>query len=134
MSSSPHIFNRNLDGSFNEVGLSSECLATTRPSLPTYAWNASKLGPGRPSSSSAFYEHTSGQLPASQGHHQWPNHDTRTDGVKKQLLACLFCRERKIGCTRPPEDVPDQTCNVLVASVLVYTQPKVVEVNTFAIE
>ncbi|KAK7035099.1 hypothetical protein R3P38DRAFT_2419123, partial [Favolaschia claudopus] len=30
---------------------------------------------------------------------------------KKQLLACLFCRERKIGCTRPPEDVPDQTCN-----------------------
>ncbi|KAF8189534.1 hypothetical protein K438DRAFT_1471913, partial [Mycena galopus ATCC 62051] len=30
---------------------------------------------------------------------------------KKQMLACLFCRERKIGCSRPPADDPDQTCN-----------------------
>jgi hypothetical protein len=29
---------------------------------------------------------------------------------KKQPMACLFCRERKIGCLRPPEDEPDQTC------------------------
>ncbi|KAJ7710417.1 hypothetical protein B0H17DRAFT_836472, partial [Mycena rosella] len=31
--------------------------------------------------------------------------------AKKQMMACLFCRERKIGCCRPPEDAPDQTCN-----------------------
>ncbi|KAF7342382.1 hypothetical protein MVEN_01827100 [Mycena venus] len=30
---------------------------------------------------------------------------------KKQPMACFFCRERKIGCQRPPEDEPDQTCN-----------------------
>lgn len=30
--------------------------------------------------------------------------------AKKQILACLFCRERKIGCTRPDADDPDQTC------------------------
>ncbi|KAJ7200208.1 hypothetical protein GGX14DRAFT_372421 [Mycena pura] len=26
-------------------------------------------------------------------------------------MACLFCRARKIGCIRPPENEPDQTCN-----------------------
>ncbi|KIK96498.1 hypothetical protein PAXRUDRAFT_825895 [Paxillus rubicundulus Ve08.2h10] len=30
---------------------------------------------------------------------------------KKQALACLFCRERKIACGRPPAHSPDQTCN-----------------------
>ncbi|KAG8220857.1 hypothetical protein J3R82DRAFT_2351 [Butyriboletus roseoflavus] len=30
---------------------------------------------------------------------------------KKQALACLFCRERKIACGRPPAHNPDQTCN-----------------------
>ncbi|KAJ7634011.1 hypothetical protein B0H17DRAFT_844606, partial [Mycena rosella] len=30
---------------------------------------------------------------------------------QKQLLACLFCRARKIGCQRPPPEAPDQTCN-----------------------
>ncbi|KAJ7113378.1 hypothetical protein C8R44DRAFT_630868 [Mycena epipterygia] len=34
--------------------------------------------------------------------------------AKKQILACLFCRERKIGCTRPDADNPDQTCNQCV--------------------
>lgn len=29
---------------------------------------------------------------------------------KKQALACLFCRERKIACGRPPAHSPDQTC------------------------
>ncbi|KAJ7814458.1 hypothetical protein B0H13DRAFT_1664782 [Mycena leptocephala] len=29
---------------------------------------------------------------------------------KKQSMACIFCRGRKIGCLRPPEDEPDQTC------------------------
>ncbi|KAJ8488172.1 hypothetical protein ONZ45_g14059 [Pleurotus djamor] len=30
---------------------------------------------------------------------------------KKQILACLFCRERKIACGRPPEGSEDPTCN-----------------------
>ncbi|KAJ7260381.1 hypothetical protein B0H12DRAFT_1004616, partial [Mycena haematopus] len=30
---------------------------------------------------------------------------------KKQMLACMFCRERKIRCSRPPTDHPNQTCN-----------------------
>jgi len=30
---------------------------------------------------------------------------------KKQPLACLFCRERKIACGRPDPDNEDQTCN-----------------------
>ncbi|KAF8209061.1 hypothetical protein K438DRAFT_1512918, partial [Mycena galopus ATCC 62051] len=30
---------------------------------------------------------------------------------KKQAMACLFCRERKIGCQRPAEGEPVQTCN-----------------------
>ncbi|KAF8205861.1 hypothetical protein K438DRAFT_2091933 [Mycena galopus ATCC 62051] len=29
---------------------------------------------------------------------------------KRPTLACLFCRERKIGCIRPAEDDPNQTC------------------------
>lgn len=29
---------------------------------------------------------------------------------KKQALACLFCRERKIACGRPDPDSEDQTC------------------------
>ncbi|KAJ7856178.1 hypothetical protein B0H13DRAFT_2576964 [Mycena leptocephala] len=28
----------------------------------------------------------------------------------KQLMACLSCRERKIGCVRPEKNSPDQTC------------------------
>ncbi|EIW79175.1 hypothetical protein CONPUDRAFT_74671 [Coniophora puteana RWD-64-598 SS2] len=36
---------------------------------------------------------------------------TRVRGDKKQALACLFCRERKIACGRPPADSPDRTCN-----------------------
>ncbi|KAF8331211.1 hypothetical protein F5887DRAFT_998849 [Amanita rubescens] len=30
---------------------------------------------------------------------------------KKQNLACLFCRERKIACGRPPEGSDDPSCN-----------------------
>ncbi|KAJ7439764.1 hypothetical protein FB451DRAFT_942621, partial [Mycena latifolia] len=30
---------------------------------------------------------------------------------QKQVMACLFCRARKIGCVRPPPEEPDQTCN-----------------------
>lgn len=48
----------------------------------------------------------------------WPNPDdplsksTKKGGEqKKQALACLFCRERKIACGRPSAHSPDQTCN-----------------------
>ena len=29
---------------------------------------------------------------------------------RRPSLACNFCRERKIGCGRPPEDAQDRTC------------------------
>ena len=29
---------------------------------------------------------------------------------RRPSLACNFCRERKIGCGRPPEEAPDRTC------------------------
>ena len=34
----------------------------------------------------------------------------KTRPKQKQVMACLFCRARKIGCVRPPDDEPDQTC------------------------
>jgi hypothetical protein len=34
----------------------------------------------------------------------------KKNAEKKQTLACLFCRERKIACGRPSLDNPDQTC------------------------
>ncbi|KAG6335804.1 hypothetical protein ID866_3282 [Astraeus odoratus] len=47
----------------------------------------------------------------------WPNPDDPSKATKKageqkkQALACLFCRERKIACGRPSAHNPDQTCN-----------------------
>ncbi|KAH7914636.1 hypothetical protein BJ138DRAFT_1177206 [Hygrophoropsis aurantiaca] len=35
----------------------------------------------------------------------------KKNGDKKQALACLFCRERKIACGRPAATSSDQTCN-----------------------
>ncbi|KAL4261953.1 Zn(2)-C6 fungal-type domain-containing protein [Pleurotus pulmonarius] len=35
----------------------------------------------------------------------------KKNAEKKQILACLFCRERKIACGRPPEGSEDPTCN-----------------------
>ncbi|KAJ6592611.1 hypothetical protein B0H19DRAFT_851825, partial [Mycena capillaripes] len=43
---------------------------------------------------------------------------------KKPTLACLFCRERKIGCIRPAEDNPDQTCNQCVRRKRICEYPK----------
>lgn len=55
-------------------------------------------------------------LPTTDG--TWPNPDdppsksTKKGGEqKKQALACLFCRERKIACGRPSAHSQDQTCN-----------------------
>ncbi|KAJ7915138.1 hypothetical protein B0H13DRAFT_1557134, partial [Mycena leptocephala] len=33
---------------------------------------------------------------------------------KRQALACLFCRERKIACGRPAAASGDKTCNQCV--------------------
>ena len=40
------------------------------------------------------------------------NHHVKKTGAseKKQYLACLFCRERKIACGRPAEGSADSTC------------------------
>lgn len=35
---------------------------------------------------------------------------TKESTEKKQALACLFCRERKIACGRPDPESEDQTC------------------------
>ena len=35
---------------------------------------------------------------------------TKKVAEKKQALACLFCRERKIACGRPDPENEDQTC------------------------
>ncbi|KAJ7816850.1 hypothetical protein B0H14DRAFT_2843983 [Mycena olivaceomarginata] len=41
--------------------------------------------------------------------------EARKDGrSKRQELACLFCRERKIACGRPPKKSGEQTCNQCV--------------------
>ncbi|KAJ7432369.1 hypothetical protein B0H11DRAFT_2126430 [Mycena galericulata] len=38
--------------------------------------------------------------------------EARKDGrSKRQALACLFCRARKIACGRPTAGAKDQTCN-----------------------
>ncbi|KAF8625840.1 hypothetical protein AX17_006737 [Amanita inopinata Kibby_2008] len=42
---------------------------------------------------------------------------------KKQNLACLFCRERKIACGRPPEGSLDPTCNQCSRRSLVCQYP-----------
>ncbi|KAJ7167070.1 hypothetical protein C8R46DRAFT_270025 [Mycena filopes] len=46
---------------------------------------------------------------------QWPQIFKMNPGTKfepkKPRLSCFFCRERKIGCTRPEVDAADQTCN-----------------------
>src|SRR5215471_12178129 len=38
----------------------------------------------------------------------------KKNAEKKQALACLFCRERKIACGRPSLDNPDQTCKYVI--------------------
>ncbi|KAJ6517487.1 hypothetical protein C8R47DRAFT_1063168 [Mycena vitilis] len=43
---------------------------------------------------------------------QWQINQAKKGDTKKwQRMACLFCRARKIGCTRPAEHEPDQTCS-----------------------
>ncbi|KAJ7059569.1 hypothetical protein C8F01DRAFT_1144990 [Mycena amicta] len=59
------------------------------------------------------------EMPVTDPQH-WPQTFRNSDSkkavapAKKQVMACLFCRERKIGCIRPSEDEPDQTCNQCV--------------------
>ncbi|KAF7326202.1 Zn(2)-C6 fungal-type domain-containing protein [Mycena kentingensis (nom. inval.)] len=58
---------------------------------------------------------------------QWPQqfraNDAKKAAPKQQVMACLFCRERKIGCQRPPEGAHDQTCNQCIRRKRVCTYP-----------
>ncbi|KAF7350093.1 Zn(2)-C6 fungal-type domain-containing protein [Mycena venus] len=85
------------------------------PTLPSISQNSRYTMPRLPSPPNSHHVNTFGQFPVAEDLRRWPqmfkiNH-VKKNGAKKQMMACLFCRERKIGCSRPPEDDPDQTCN-----------------------
>ncbi|KAJ7242917.1 hypothetical protein C8J57DRAFT_446831 [Mycena rebaudengoi] len=85
------------------------------PSLP-YISQSSRSASSRPvSPSTANAFRGMGHYPVPDDVRRWPQmfkiNQVKKIGPKKQTMACLFCRERKIGCTRPAEDNPDQTCN-----------------------
>ncbi|KAJ7108013.1 hypothetical protein C8R43DRAFT_198739 [Mycena crocata] len=85
------------------------------PALP-FISQSSRYPSSRPPSPEASHLLNSlGQYPVPDDLRRWPQmfkiNQVKKVGPKKQLMACLFCRERKIGCSRPPEDDPDQTCN-----------------------
>lgn len=91
----------------------------SHPTHVPYAPNASSRPPSQHEVFTAF-----GHYPSPPNHRPIPSifkihpgRDKNVDKKPKQLLACLFCRERKIGCTRPAEDESDQTCKS-VSSVL----------------
>ncbi|KAF9558974.1 hypothetical protein CPC08DRAFT_638333 [Agrocybe pediades] len=46
------------------------------------------------------------------------------DLKKPVSLACIFCKERKIMCGRPPADAEDQTCNQCARRKFVCEYPK----------
>ncbi|KAJ7664596.1 hypothetical protein DFH06DRAFT_1324138 [Mycena polygramma] len=66
------------------------------------------------------------QFPTIEELRHWPQVFNREMNVtsKKTILACLFCRERKIGCVRPAEDEPDQTCNQCLRRQKICEYPK----------
>ncbi|KAJ6462268.1 hypothetical protein C8R47DRAFT_1240179 [Mycena vitilis] len=66
------------------------------------------------------------QFPTVEELRHWPQVFNREMNVasKKTVLACLFCRERKIGCVRPAEDDPDQTCNQCLRRQKICEYPK----------
>ncbi|KAJ7662531.1 hypothetical protein DFH06DRAFT_1396569 [Mycena polygramma] len=66
------------------------------------------------------------QFPTIEELRHWPQVFNRELSVasKKTILACLFCRERKIGCVRPAEDDPDQTCNQCLRRQRICEYPK----------
>ncbi|KAJ7749412.1 hypothetical protein B0H16DRAFT_1551405 [Mycena metata] len=56
--------------------------------------------------------HTAGRKPTQQGPPPLKFTEAHKDGrSKRQKLACLFCRSRKIACSGPPDDSSDTKCN-----------------------
>jgi hypothetical protein len=82
--------------------------------LPSISQNSRYTMTRTPSPSTSHLMNTFGQFPGPEDLRRWPHrfkiNQVKKVGAKKQMMACLFCRERKIGCSRPPEDAPDQTC------------------------
>ena len=72
----------------------------------------------RGSSSERIAATTTGRQRAAESSPTSATHETvlklptakKSNPDRKQTLACLFCRERKIACGRPPEGSPDDTC------------------------
>ncbi|KAJ7463847.1 hypothetical protein B0H11DRAFT_2240787 [Mycena galericulata] len=86
------------------------------PSLPFISQSSRYHQMSRPPSPAApHHPNTFAQFPVAEDLHRWPQmfkiNQVKKAGAKKQMMACLFCRERKIGCQRPAEHEPDQTCN-----------------------
>ncbi|KAJ7624645.1 hypothetical protein FB45DRAFT_1030781 [Roridomyces roridus] len=82
--------------------------SSSAPPLPTHSGHSAALSAPPPKHRLLCVP--SGDL------RRWPDmfdmrHMSKKYTGKKQSLACFFCRERKIGCIRPAEDEPDQTCN-----------------------
>ncbi|KAJ7832943.1 hypothetical protein B0H14DRAFT_3463087 [Mycena olivaceomarginata] len=73
-----------------------------------------RVGPERiPASLRAAEEQARVQAPRHSRNYSVFNNEI-SPAPKRPTLACLFCRERKIGCMRPSKDNPDQSCNQCV--------------------
>ncbi|KAJ6610522.1 hypothetical protein B0H10DRAFT_109969 [Mycena sp. CBHHK59/15] len=85
------------------------------PSLPFISQTSRVALSHPPSPTTSHMLNAFEHYPVSDDLRRWPQMFKITQvkkiGAKKQTMACLFCRERKIGCTRPAEDNLDQTCN-----------------------
>ncbi|KAJ6517376.1 hypothetical protein C8R47DRAFT_1087121 [Mycena vitilis] len=85
--------------------------------LPSISQNSrhTSARPPSPPDAHVMNEFNATQFPVAEDVRRWPQmfkiNQVKKGGAKKQMMACLFCRERKIGCTRPAEHEPDQTCN-----------------------
>ncbi|KAJ7033765.1 hypothetical protein C8F04DRAFT_1104136 [Mycena alexandri] len=87
-------------------------------SMPSIAQSGRFTVSQPPSPPASHHWNTFGQFPVAEDLHRWPqmfkiNQVTGKRGGRptKQKMSCFFCRQRKIGCTRPDEGEDDQTCN-----------------------
>ncbi|KAJ7319245.1 hypothetical protein DFH08DRAFT_819193 [Mycena albidolilacea] len=87
--------------------------AGAHPRLPPSSRGAGQ-STGSPSQPQLFS--SMGCFPIMSELRHWPQvfNNEISPAPKRPTLACLFCRERKIGCMRPSKDNPDQSCNQCV--------------------
>ncbi|KAJ7164244.1 hypothetical protein C8R46DRAFT_1278373 [Mycena filopes] len=91
-------------------------LPSPMPQMPSIS-QSSRYTVSQPPSPPAPQQgvNTFGQFPVAEDLRRWPQmfkiSQVKRGGAKKQKMSCFFCRERKIGCTRPDEGEEDQTCN-----------------------